>query len=392
MPTERHGVKAYNSGMSKHPDVVVVGGGIIGLSVAYHLANDGATVTVLDRGDLGAEASWAGAGIIPPGNPDRAATPIDKLRAIGSAAFAAFSAELRERTGIDNGYRRCGGIEFLQPEDEGIQDLWKAEGIDFRWLSHEGVARLEPIWFRPPGRAFLLPDTAQVRNPWHMRAMIAACRQLGVNLRPHTPVAGWERGMGRVVGVRLGNGETMTGGRFLLAAGAWSEAFLEPLGHAPHLHPVRGQIVLFKHPRADVLGRVLTLGKEYLVPRGDGRILVGSTEEPEAKFEKGNTVEGVTKLRELAVRVIPPLEQAEVEKCWSGLRPGSPDGLPFLGGVPGWANVFVAAGHFRAGVQLSLGTGRAMAELMTGKEPCVPLDAFRLDRTPGAGARPMFRS
>jgi glycine oxidase len=378
--------------MSKHPDVVVVGGGIIGLSVAYFLANDGASVTVLDRGDLGAEASWAGAGILPPGNPDRAATHLDKLRAIGSAGFAAFSAELRERTGIDNGYRRCGGIEFLQPEDEGLPALWKAEGIAVYSLTREGVARLEPALAPVPGPAFLLPDTAQVRNPWHLRALIAACRELGVNLRPHTPVAGWERGVGRVVGARLGNGDIVTGGRYLLAAGAWSEAFLELLGQAPHLHPVRGQIVLFKHPRPGVLGRVLTLGKEYLVPRGDGRILVGSTEEPEASFEKGNTPDGVAKLRELAVRTVPALGQAEVEKCWSGLRPGSPDGLPFLGGVPGWADVFVAAGHFRAGVQLSLGTGRAMAELMTGKEPCVPLDAFRLDRTPGTGPRPMFRS
>ena len=373
--------------MSKHPDVVVVGGGIIGLSGAYFLANDGAAVTVLDRGDLGAEASWAGAGILPPGTPDRAATPIDQLRAIGSTEFAAFSAELRERTGIDNGYRRCGGIEFLQPDDEDVLPLWKAEGI---WV--EPLRGPVPGLGDIPGRAFLLPDTAQVRNPRHLRALIAACNHRGVTLRPHTPVGGWVMDSGKVAGVRLGNSEVVVGGRYLLAAGAWSEMFLEPLGHRPHVHPVRGQIVLFKHPRADVLLHILTLGKEYLVPRGDGHILIGSTEEPAAGFEKANTADGVGKLRELAIRTVPALKSAEVEKCWSGLRPGSPDGLPFLGAVPGWANVFVAAGHFRAGVQLSLGTGRAMAELMTGKTPCVPLDAFRLDRTPGAGARPMFRS
>lgn len=110
--------------MATHPDVVVIGGGIIGLSSAYFLTKAGLRVEVLDRADLGTEASWAGAGIIPPGNSDRAATPIDKLRAIGSARFPEFSAELRDLSGIDNGYRRCGGIEFLQLEDEYVQPLW----------------------------------------------------------------------------------------------------------------------------------------------------------------------------------------------------------------------------------------------------------------------------
>jgi glycine oxidase len=377
--------------MSVHPDVVVVGGGIIGLTSAYFLAKAGFAVAVLDRTDLGTEASWAGAGILPPGNPDRAATPADKLRAIGSAGFAAFSAELRDRTGIDNGYRACGGIEFLHPEDEYVLPLWKAEGVRFERIADEFVSRVEPALAAVPGKAFLLPDCAQVRNPWHLRALIAACESLGVKLRPHAPAAGWKLGGRHVVGVTLASGEVVTGGRFLLAAGAWSEEFLAPLGYRPNVHPVRGQIVLYRHPQPDLLRRVLLLGKEYFVPRGDGRILVGSTEEPEAGFEKANTAAGVAKLKALADRTIPALADAGIEKCWAGLRPGSPDGLPFIGAVPGWANAFVAAGHFRAGVQLSLGTGRAVAELLAGRPPCVPLDA-RLDRTPSTAAKPAFRS
>src|SRR5262245_63642589 len=106
--------------MAKHPDVAVVGGGIIALTCAYCLAREGLSVEVFDRGDFGKEASWAGAGIIPPGNPAGAATPIDKLRAIGSMRYPGFSAELRELTGIDNGYLRCGGIEFLGEDDEEV--------------------------------------------------------------------------------------------------------------------------------------------------------------------------------------------------------------------------------------------------------------------------------
>lgn len=394
MPGRPRSVNAnrpYNGRMSNHPDVAVVGGGIIGLTSAYFLARAGLTVDVLDRADFGREASWAGAGILPPGDPDRAATPIDRLRAIGSQQFPILSAELRELTGIENGYRRCGGIEFLQPADEYVLPQWRAEGIAFERMTRDALGRLEPGIGSVSWTPFHLPDCAQVRNPWHLRALVAACVHVGVRLRPNTPVKQLIRGNGRVTGGELATGEVIAAGRFLIAAGAWSEPFLGTLGFAPHVHPVRGQIALLRTPQP-VLGRVLMLGKEYLVPRGDGRVLVGSTEEPEAGFEKGNTPQAVDHLRDLAVRTVPALASAEVETYWSGLRPGSPDGLPFLGPVPGWANVVVAAGHFRAGVQLSVGTARVVTELFTDRPPSVPLDAFRLDREPGSGLKPAFRS
>ena len=133
-------------------------------------------------------------------------------------------------------------------------------------------------------------------------------------------------------------------------------------------------------------------GKRYLVPRADGRVLVGSTEEPEAGFEKANTPEGVHGLVDFARRLVPRLADAEVEKTWAGLRPGSPDGLPFIGPVPGHPNVLVAAGHFRAGVQLSIGTAEIVRDLVTGQPPGIPIEAFRLDREPHGTTRPAFRS
>jgi glycine oxidase len=133
-------------------------------------------------------------------------------------------------------------------------------------------------------------------------------------------------------------------------------------------------------------------GKQYLVPRHEGRLLIGSTEEPEAGFEKANTAEGVAELLSLATRLVPGLAAAELERCWSGLRPGTKDGLPFIGPVPGWDNVFVAAGHFRAGVQLSIGTAQAISELFTGKLTCVPLEAFAVGRRPTSAGMTAFRS
>jgi glycine oxidase len=376
--------------MAPTPDVLIVGGGIIGLTAAYTLSKAGATVAVFDRGDLGREASWAGAGIIPPGNPDRAATPIDQLRAITAARLPDFAGELRDRTGIDNGYRRCGGVEFLTPEDEYAVPLWAAEGVAFERLTSTRLQGLEPGLNPVPGTPYYLPAMAQVRNPWHMRALAAACERAGVRLHPHTTVECWVTDGDRVRAVRLASGEERPAGRFLLAAGAWGEPFLAALGSRPGVHPVRGQIVLLRSaagPR-----HVLVLGKRYLVPRGDGRVLVGSTEEPEAGFEKRTTAAGVADLIAFARDTVPALADAEVETCWAGLRPGSPDGLPFVGRVPGAENVVAAVGHFRAGVQLSIGTAELVADLLLGRPPVVPADSFRLDREPYPRARPTFRS
>jgi glycine oxidase len=163
------------------------------------------------------------------------------------------------------------------------------------------------------------------------------------------------------------------------------------LGVRLGVKPVRGQMVLFRAPRPPFT-RVLMSGKRYLVPRGDGRVLVGSTEEPEAGFDKANTPAGIEELRRFAFELCPELREAEIEATWAGLRPGSPDGWPYLGPVPGVANVFCAAGHFRAGVQLSLGSARLMTDLLTGIRSELPADAFRLDRPPVSAERSAFRS
>ena len=187
-------------------------------------------------------------------------------------------------------------------------------------------------------------------------------------------------------------GTVARAGRILIAAGPWSETLIGPtLQSGPGIHPVRGQIVLLNTPTR-LLTRVLMFGKQYLVPRADGRVLIGSTEEPEAGFEKGNTAEGVAELLAFATRLVPGLASAELERCWSGLRPGTRDGLPFIGPVPGWDNVFVATGHFRAGVQLSIGTGQVVTELFTGKPTCVSLEAFAVDRPPTLSGESTFRS
>src|SRR5262249_10469403 len=189
-----------------------------------------------------------------------------------------------------------------------------------------------------PGEPYLLPDCAQVRNPRHLQALIAACERVGVMLNPASRIARIKsRRKARSVAVGVSDGvQVRPAGRVLIATGAWSNTFLaEKDQRGPGVHPVRGQIVLLKMPEP-VFTRVLMFGKEYLVPRSDGHVLVGSTEEPEAQFEKANTAEAVSELLGFALRLVPALASAELVKCWSGLRPATPDGLPFIGPVPGW--------------------------------------------------------
>ncbi len=367
----------YNNSMAKHPDVLLIGGGVIGLTAAHYLAEAGLSVTILDRTDLGQQASWAGAGILSPALPQHAHTPADQLRALSFTTYPVLSRQLLEATGIDNGFIICGGIELIGSEADSASDEWRGEGVDFEELDEKALHQRQPGLAASFRRGFFLPQMAQVRNPWHLRALIASCQKQGVQLEPHCPVRTLGRSGSRVEWVETDRGRRHAG-RFVLTAGAWSEDLLRPLGWQPGIRPVRGQIALLNTGESGVRP-LLLWGKRYLVPRGDGRILIGSTEEL-AGFDAQPTAAGIAGLLELATTLLPGLAGAHLEKCWAGLRPGSSDGLPYLGRVPGLENFLVAAGHFRAGLQLSPGTGLIVRDVLLGKPSPVPLEPFRLDR------------
>ena len=374
--------------MSESCDVLILGGGIVGLSSAYALSAAGVRVEVVERGEFGHEASWAGAGIVPPGNLGRAPTPLDKLRAYGATHFPDFSRQLLDETGIDNEFTVCGGVEFLTPaEATEYPQRWRAEGLAVEPLRHPPRRVAKPTGLT----MWHLPGFAQVRNRRHLRALVAACQRRGVRLTAGVGFDRWQFRDGVVTGVTLTDGTVRAARQYLVAVGAWANDLLTPLGRPPTIHPVRGQIVLFRGPPGLVF-HVLLCGKRYLVPRRDGRVLVGSTEEPEAGFTKGNTADGVTELTAFARQLVPGLRECEVEAAWSGLRPGSVDGVPTVAAVPGHPNVIAAVGHFRAGIQLSLGTAALVEALVTGGESPIDLAGFAFGRVADATARPTFRS
>jgi glycine oxidase len=375
--------------MSEHPDVLILGGGVIGLTTAWFLAEAGVRVTIVDKGDFGQQSSWAGAGIISPGDPSHARTSLDQLRAHSSAIYPALSRSLRERTGIDNGYFVCGGLELFDRATDAPSDEWRGEGIAFHEVSGDELRRLQPGLAPHADRAYYLPNMAQVRNPRHVRALKEACAGRGVELRADCPVRRIVRQGRRIEAIDTDQGQ-LTAGQYILATGAWTDSLLEPLGWRPGIRPVRGQIALLNTGVAGVRPIVLH-GKRYLVPRGDGRVLVGSTEE-DAGFDPRPTAAAIADLLALAATLLPELANATVERCWAGLRPGSPDGKPYLGVVPGIDNLLIAAGHFRAGIQLSPATGLVMKQLILGEKPTIPLEDFRLDRPATPPEQTAFRT
>jgi glycine oxidase len=366
-------------------DVVVVGGGAIGLSVAYYCAREGLHVTVLERGKLGREASWAGAGIIPAARAAGAQSAYAKLLGASSEMFPQLSADLREETGIDNGYVRCGGLEigFNERDAHALRSAaghYSKEGVVWAPVTVSQTLEIEPALTGTFHVAYHIPDMAQVRNPRHIKALAAACARRGVQLNTGVMAYGFEVDGDRVIGIRTQEGR-IAAANTVVTAGAWSGGLLQSLGTALPVKPIRGQIALVTTD-TPLLRHVIMMGKEYLVPRLDGRVLVGSTEE-DVGFECRATPAGISGLLDSAISICPALGQAHLERAWAGLRPGSPDSKPFIGPVPGYGGILVAAGHFRAGLQLSPVTGLLVKQLLLGQPTPVALHAFRLDRPLG---------
>ena len=356
------------------PDVLIAGGGVIGLSVAWELARQGVSVLVVDQSRTGQEASWAGAGMLPPGNPEHATPGESSLRALSCSVWPDWTNRLREVTGIDNGYCNSGGLQLSLTGDvrDGLR-FWGEEGVATRGVSGRELLTLEPRLGSEFQSACFLPEMCQVRNPRHLKAIIAACLASGVEFLDGTPVTGWDIEQGRVVAAKTPGGHIQAG-QFVITAGAWSKPLLENSGCSLPIEPVRGQIALLR-TQPGLITRILEIGSRYLVPRSDGRVIVGSTEE-RVGFTKGNTASGIQGLLQLATRVVPELADAELERCWSGLRPGLQNGLPVIGAVPQTENLFVAAGHFRSGLQNSPGTGVLLSEMILGREPSISMEPF----------------
>jgi len=364
-------------------DVLIVGGGVIGLSLAWDLAKHGRSVHVIDRGEPGREASWAGAGILPAARWHDWQHPLDQLRGLSNRLHGRWAAELTATSGIDTGYRRCGGLHLARTAGEAAAlAAWSAmmadEGVEVKRLPATSIADIEPGLSRnSASAAFHVPDEAQLRNPRHLQSLVLACTKLGVNITPNLAIHDVRTDSRGISELATSSGP-LRAHQYCFTAGAWTGTLLHRLGIATGVLPVRGQMVLLRSHQPPI-SHIINEGSRYLVPRDDGYLLAGSTEE-EVGFDKSTTEEALSELTEFARGLVPALRDASIEKTWSGLRPGSFDGLPYLGPLPGINNAFVAAGHFRNGLFLSPATAVVVSQLMRCEQPQIDLAPFRVGR------------
>lgn len=360
----------------------IIGGGVIGLSVAWELARRGDAVTLFDSEGIGQGTSWAAAGILPPANLQTATDPIDRLRGLSHREFPGWADQLKEATGIDVGLRRCGGWYLADTPGEraamsGMADYWADLDIECHAVPLAEIAQTEPAltdWanHHPEASAWWVPDEYQLRPPRYLKALAEGCRQLGVDLRQNSVVDDMNLESDPVT--VLVDGRWIDCDSLVICAGAWSGRIAASLGLESSLVPVRGQILLLQSPRPLLRG-VVNIGNRYIVCRDDGHTLVGSCEE-EVGFQLGTTESVLESLYRFAIEKVPALAAARRISQWSGLRPMTFDGFPAIGRVPNSKHVYLAAGHYRSGLHLSLGTAICMADLISGNQPPVDLGAF----------------
>jgi glycine oxidase len=358
-------------------DCIVVGGGLIGMLTARMLREAGAGVMLVERSELGREASWAGGGILSPLYPWRYPEPVTTLSRYSQARYRDFAESLREETGIDPEWTPSGLLILDVEEQDAALDWARRSGADLRPVGRDAIRDCEPALSAALEAGLWMPAIAQVRNPRLVKALRASLAQRGVVCRTDTPVERVGVRGGRAVGVETAEGP-IEGDRVVVATGAWSAHLVPGVADGLPIEPVRGQMILFKTEPGTV-SRIVLHQSQYLIPRRDGRVLAGSTLE-RVGFDKSTTEEAAEDLRRAAIALVPALEHAPIEQHWAGLRPGSPTGVPFIGAHPQIEGLFANAGHFRNGVVMGLASAQLMADLVLDREPALDPEPFRLER------------
>ena len=359
-------------------DILIIGGGIIGMLTARELALAGMDVSIIEQGEAGHESSWAGGGIISPLYPWRYPDAVSALAKWGQAFYPELIEEINTETGLDAELLQSGLLVLDDEKDAALvwAEKWQS---NLQVIDNKEIISVEPE-LSPAlvmHNAIWMPEVRQVRNPRLVKSVKNYLLKQGVKFIEKTQVTGFLTNDSKVRGVKTSSTD-IESDKVLLAGGAWSAKLLQSLDINIEVEPVKGQMILFNTEPGKI--KRITLSQDrYVIPRKDGRVLVGSTLE-HTGFEKTVTTSAREELMAEAFRIIPALENAKVEHHWAGLRPGSNNGIPYICDIKKLDGLYLNTGHFRNGVVLGPASARLAADLILERQTILDAAMYDLDR------------
>lgn len=376
--------------MKHAADVLIVGGGIIGCSIAYFLRKHGVEVIVLEKGDIGAQASSAAAGLLAPIRPLSQRDSFKAFQLAGLARFSSFVPELEAVSGMNVGYEKTGTLRLLPAEKivpaQTWAEAWLHAGYHIEVLTPEDAYKREPLLNTGLPGAISIEEEAQVVPVQFVQAFAQAALNLGALFYTHTEVVALQRTESnkRIAGIWTNQGDLLTCNQLIIATGAWSAQCGTWLEVTLPVRPVRGELIAFQQPSPPVHHILFDEGvfdeDIYLAPKPDRTLVVGATK-AEVGFDTSVSVEGPLHLHKIATQIIPALAHCSIQRMWAGLRPKTLDSRPLLGPIPSWENVMIASGHSGFGILLSIITGETIAELVTTEQVPEIIRPFVLKKT-----------
>ena len=372
-------------GLTRTADVIIIGGGVIGLSIARELALRGVRhVAVIERGEFGKEASWAAGGILAPQVEADGPDDFFKLACASRDLYPVFAHTLQKETGVDVEFDQTGTLYVGFSENDEHElcrrfDWQTREGFRVEWLSGEDARRLEPNLSSSVRCAVRFPADWQIENRRLTAALLASNRRLGVQLIGNSEIRQVRIEGGRVNGVE-GSNTFIDAATVVIAAGAWTSSIATSATNslAVRIEPVRGQMLCFQ-TEPSLARHVIYSSRGYLVPRRDGRLLAGSTSD-HVGFDKHVTEEGRASIKSMAFQIAPGLQSAAIADSWAGFRPHAPDDLPVLGPAADIDGLLYATGHYRNGILLAPITAHIIADAVVNKRRSPFLEIFSPDR------------